>query len=138
MAAAYVNLPCCTFFDADTPPTPLLYCIHPEKHIRYIPSSFQPPEVLLHQSLCTRQKKLKNPNCLAKRWRVFQRRRFWPFSGRSTTFCAASIGHFKPGSKPKNFKQSQEKILMISWEFQAHPAHISTVNILHFCPSRPS
>lgn len=55
------------------------------------------------------KKKLKNPNRLAKRWRVFQRRRFWPFSGRSTTFCAASIGHFKTGIQAKNFQAKSRK-----------------------------
>lgn len=63
-----------------------------------------------HRSLCTGQKKHLNPNRFVRRGRVFWGVRRWPFSGRSTTFCATSIGqHISIRTRAKRKEKSQAK-----------------------------
>lgn len=59
MAAAHLNLPLCTFFIADAPPSPLLYCIHPEKHV--LRSCSHRSFYTRHSSSFMGQKNLTNP-----------------------------------------------------------------------------
>lgn len=130
-----MNLPWCTVFISDALPTPL-FTAFIQKSTSSITLHSCPHRSFYtrHSSLFMGQKKSLQIQIMdrdigeyfGERWERGALAIFW----KNNILCHT---HWA-----KNPKQSHEKILITSRELHPRPARISTVNILHFCPSRSS